>query len=682
MKHTKILKLFATCNTAKEFWSSIPRDLFENIKFRQQLHSCLSDHKDLIPAFTTWCREYKAIMFDTCFFTYDPRKDPGLQNRPFLLRPRQLTAIERLCHSIDNGHDLIIDKSREEGASEMICKLFTIYWLLEPQVYFLIGSRKEELVDKSVNIDHGRVIGPHQTLMHKIMYAIAHLPPWWKVNFTKSHCFLQNRDNDAVIQGEATNDSFGAGNRATAVLIDEHARMEPPIAAFIADNIRDTTNCCIFNSTHFKWGAGHPYAKLLRNDKIEKFELGWEHNPEKNVGLYLSPAPDMIVIYDIDYYRNTCPGIFNDINPGELVNWTKMAEKEDIGDVRFIADGGVSNFGCQRSIWFDGQTRDRSRTMIDIATNILRIPHGSAEMFFSSQLLALYKNRYTVPLEDPDVIRGKMYTDIEGGGKVTNATFKEHIDHNFQWYDELKLFKGKMCPNPRHNYIVSCDISRGTGASNSVAAIIDVNLRKLVGVYVNAYIDTTDFAELAVGLSRWCNDAYLIWEANGPGDTFGKRVLKQGYHNIYWNKDERTERGKHGKKPGWYSTPGINGSKYSILDGMDAGMSEALTAEKNFHYLIIPDHYTLMEMMDYVFAEGRTDVISSTETGNSSSEGKFAHGDRVIAVSLGFFALKYQPKKNFRDVRNPPNESFQARFNKWKKKRSQTKRGRRKYRYD
>lgn len=676
-----ILQLFKTCKSAKEFWRHIPRDLEGNIKFRIKLHACLSEHKELIPAFVSWCREYKLIVFDTCLWTYNPRLKAGLQNRPFILRPRQIPAVERLCHAIDFSHDIIIDKSRDEGASEMICKLFLIYWLLEPQTYFLVGSRKEELCDKSVSIVNGRVVGPHQTLMHKIMYGIANLPVWWKVNYTKSHCFLQNLDNDAVIQAEATNDSFGAGNRATAVLVDEHARMEPPIAQFIADNIRDTTDCAIFNSTHFKWGAGHPYAQLLLNPKIEKFELGWEHNPEKNVGLYISPAKDMIQIYDIDYYRRQCPTVFNDIEAGQIFNWSELRNNEYTGDVRFVADGGVTNFGCMRSIWFDAATQDRSRSMIDIAQNILRIPHGSAEMFFSSSLLAVYKNRYAISQDDPEVYRGRLATNSSRDGKVTGVTYSDHMDYTFQWYGELRKSKGNLCPDPRHNYIVSCDISRGTGASNSVAVIIDVNLRTAVGVYVNAYIDTTDFAELAVGIAKWCNNAYLIWEANGPGDTFGKRVLKQGYHNIYWFKDERAERGKHGKKPGWYNTPGVNGSKYAVLESMDAGLFEALKPEKNFHYLIIPDTNTLTEMMKYVFAEGRTDVVSTDETGIQSSEGKFAHGDRVIATSLGFFALKYQPQRNFIEQRHPPKNSFQARYERWINRKRTQNTGRRKYRY-
>jgi hypothetical protein len=297
-------------------------------------------------------------------------------------------------------------------------------------------------------------------------------------------------------------------------------------------------------------------------------------------------------------------------------------------------------------------------------------------MFFGSRMISIYKNKF---YEEPSWT-GRLNI-IERNNKIETVELREHLDYTLRIYTDLKRSNGDLVLNPRHHYIVSCDISRGTGASNSVLSIIDVNLCKLVGIYVNAYIDVVDFAELAVGISRWAYNAYLIWEANGPGDTFGKRVLRQGYHNIYWNKDERAETRATSKKPGWYNTSGPNGTKFAVLNSLDAGMAEALKPERNYHYLEIPDDKVLSEMMNYIFAEGKTDVLSTDEIGETSSEGKFAHGDRVISVSLGFFALKYQPKKNFREERTPPKESFQYRFMQALKRKNKKNYNIRQYRY-
>jgi hypothetical protein len=295
--------------------NAIPRDVKCNIAWRQDLHALLSENLTARELFLNNVLLNPVIFFNACLWTYNPKKESRCRNVPFILRPAQEVAVYALKRAIDESHDIAIDKSREEGASEILCKLFLYYWLMYPETYMLVGSRKEELVDQSTDIKNGRVLGPHQTLFHKILYGLANLPIWWEVKWSKRHRFLQNLDNGSMIEGEATNESFGAGNRATAVLVDEVARIEPEPAQFIIDNIHDTTACCIYNSTHFRYGAGHPYARLLRSNKIEIITLGYEDNPEKNMGLYRSPEKGVIEIADVDYYTKRWPDILKYADP-------------------------------------------------------------------------------------------------------------------------------------------------------------------------------------------------------------------------------------------------------------------------------------------------------------------------------------------------------------------------------
>lgn len=289
--------------------AAIPRNVKDNILFRQDLHAFLSENITAQQLFLYNISLDPRVAYNSVFWTYNPKKESRSRNVPFILRPAQEVAIAALKGAIDEGHDIAIDKTREEGASELVCKLFLIYWLLQQEAYMLVGSRKEELVDQSTDIKHGRVIGPHQTLFHKILYGLANLPIWWQVKFSKRHRFLQNLDNGSMIEGEATNESFGAGNRATAVLVDEVARIEPEPAQYIIDNIHDTSACCIYNSTHFRWGAGHPYAKLLRSNKVEIVTLGFEDNPEKQYGAYYTPVQGEVELIDVNYYRQNYPEI-------------------------------------------------------------------------------------------------------------------------------------------------------------------------------------------------------------------------------------------------------------------------------------------------------------------------------------------------------------------------------------
>lgn len=635
--------------------NAIPRDVQKNIAFRQDLHSFLAENEIARKLFVYNISVNPAIMFNSCLWTYNPKKDARSRNVPFILRPAQEVAIATLKRAIDEGFDVAIDKSREEGASEILCKLFLVYWLLEPETYMLVGSRKEELVDQSTDVKNGKVIGPHQTLFHKILYGLANLPVWWHVNFSKRHRFLQNLDNGSMLEGEATNESFGAGNRATAVLVDEVARIEPEPAQYIIDNIHDTTDCCIYNSTHFKWGAGHPYAKLLRSNKIEIITLGFEDNPEKSIGMYRSPKKGFVEIKDIEYYRQKYPTIFTSLSAGELID----AKTFDVPDspVRFVADGGESNFGRWRSIWFDSQVLDRTRSSMDIAQNILRVPQGSADMFFDNSMVERIRTKYG---RKPD-----YYGDITWAytvdGRVENVAWVEKSKGRLKWWGNL--VNGR--PNKDHAYIVSCDVSYGRGASNSVAVVCDVNTCEVVGMVVDPYVSINDFADLSIAASLWAWNALLIWESNGPGNEFDHRVRFQRYPRVYIPKPERQRVRTTLNKRGWQSTPGINGTKIDMLNRLDSALMESLRDEKLGTYIILHDEATTHELDDYIFDVHKIDVNPSNSATDSSGA-KYAHGDRVIAVGIAVVAMELHPKLLKRTEPEPPVESVEHRMREYK----------------
>jgi len=671
----KLIEL-AKIETPDDFLNCIPTEIKANIAFRQKLHSILADDEGARTDYMEMCMIKPQIAFNSAFWTYDPRQLPGLENRPFIIRPKQSIMIDSIKDAINNQHNIIVDKSREEGATEVICKMLSLYWWLRPQVYFLVGSRKEDLVDRSVEYKDGRLVGPHQTLFHKIMYGIVNLPAWVNINTAKKNCFLQNLDNNSMIEGESTNESFGAGNRATAVLVDEVARIEPDVAQYIIDNIQDTSPCCIYNSTHFRWGSGHPYAKLLRSNRVKTVTLGFEDNPEKNSGLYWSPIEDLVEIKDIKYYRGICPEVFNEIEANKSFSYTTYKEKiqdlpdeiyQKCKDIKFVADGGEANFKRDRSVWFDEQeARGRSKT--DIAQNILRIPQGSADMFFDEA--TIHKLR-SVRESKPDYTGEIKFDNIKS--VITNIRFElTGIKQNLKWWGDL--------PDKTHNFIVACDISRGTGASNSVMAICDVNKNELVGLYVNPFIDVTDFAELAVATCIWLGNAYLIWEANGPGDTFDKRVAKLGYNKIYINVNERKITRKRTQNRGWRSTPGVNGSKMDMLSHLDAALTESLKQERYYRYIIIHDKALINELEDYIFMPGRIDVDLSNSIIDESGA-RYAHGDRVISVGLCVLAMNEARPADLRKNREPPSESFEARFREFNEEQEKNKRKMRTYRF-
>lgn len=315
----------------------------------------------------------------------------------------------------------------------------------------------------------------------------------------------------------------------------------------------------------------------------------------------------------------------------------------------FIFDGGLENFGRCRSPWFDGEEA-RSRSKADICQNILRIPQGSADQVFDPEVIQRVRSMFVREADAYGNIKFNIVNNI-----ITNPAFVIGSKRSpLKWW-------GKLPPDKTHNYIVSCDISRGTGASNSVLSICDVNQREIVGIYANPFIDVSDFAELAVAICKWLDNAYLIWEANGPGDTFCNRIVKYGYSRVYTRRNERTYTREKSKSYGWSSTPGVNGTKLDLLMQLDAALNESIKKEKLYRWIIIHDEQAVNEFEDYMFDAGKIDAMPSNSL-DETTGARYAHGDRVIAIGLGVLAMNEARPMDLMRKKEPPTESFEHRF--------------------
>ena len=140
-----------------DFLNAIPRDIVENVGFRKHIHGKMAHDEGMYRTYLELCAIKPQILFNSAFWVYEARADVGKQNIPFILRPKQDFAVDRLKYAIDHAtridpHNILIDKSREEGATEIICKLFAAYFLLFDDMHFLVGSRVEDFVDKATNI--------------------------------------------------------------------------------------------------------------------------------------------------------------------------------------------------------------------------------------------------------------------------------------------------------------------------------------------------------------------------------------------------------------------------------------------------------------------------------------------------------------------------------------------------
>ena len=615
-------------DSPETFFNAIPRKPEENAHFRLMLHTYLV--KDVGARANYLALSYldPAIFFNTSYWVPNPRGKAGERNVPFLLYPHQVPAVRELKRAIDEGYDVNIDKSRDEGATFLICGMFNLYWLIQDNFTALLGSRIEDLVDRSTEIVGGNVSGNEQSLFYKLLYLLNSVPLYLQPKYTKSHMFLQNLNNGASHSGQATSTGFGKGSRATVIGVDELAAVEPNIAQCIIENIADVARCCIFNSTQGDWGAAHPYAKLLTDERTKKIVLDWSQNPNKNVGLYKSPKEGRLTIYDVAHYRKQWPEAFKNIKRDVEFDAARVA-----GTYPFVTDGGVSCFGQMRSTWIDSEFDRPGRTARGMAQNVFRIPSGSSDLFFSFGLIEKLRDQTRQPYYQGDI------TYVLDDNNYIGDTWFEPGGNNsvLSWWGEL--LQGR--PFQGHNYIVGCDLSKGTGTSNSVAAVLDVNTNEVVGLLVTPYLSITDFAEKVVALCGWVggNSAPLLtWEENGAPD-FLKRLDELGYYSMYIKENKAGQKLKAGNRYGWRSTAGPNGSKVEVLNKLDAALHEGLRDGPRFPPLKIYDEQTINELSSYVWFEGKADIGPAT-TQTDTSGAKAAHGDRVIAVAIANLARR------------------------------------------
>ena len=588
--------------------------------------------------FRLMCQAKQQITFKTMFWTFQPKKEQSLtKHLPFITWPVQDMAIERLIDCIRNGGDLLIDKSREMGATWIILGSFLAEWLWMPDSTFLITSRKEEYVWKRGNPD---------TLYWKLEYMLRHLPLWATPRTDVSERHLLNIENNSVIDGESTNADVGAGGRRQAIMCDEFARVKPSEAQMIQETISDTTPCRIFNSTPVS--RGHPFGQLRFSGKIEIVTLPWWEHPWKIKGHYESPNLNQIVIRDIEYYRRKYPSIFDDVQKDvpffysdfEKSLLTKRARLEDFYELKFIADGNdpanqtyYSPTG-RRSPWYDQQCE--RRTPRDKAVNIDINYIGAGDVVFNPITLTRMIDKYgSEPCHRGEVIYRVVENIIVNAAWMPNSGRRRLL----LW----EPLRGSR-PDQTHNYIIGCDIAMGSGQSNSVASIFDVNLGKKVGRWLCPFTQPTHFAEQVVALCKWYGGAtglpYLIYENNGPGTIFGRRVLELGYDFVYRDRTEKKVSRKRGDTVGWHSS---TDSKLNLMVAYDAAMHATFQEDMESKSFINPDIQSLREAEDYVFYETGSGLGPS---GDSDEVGgaKAGHGDMVIADALCQLARYEQPR--------------------------------------
>jgi hypothetical protein len=447
----------------------LPKDPAENLRWRAELAKRGREDNAVAASLRAQCATDLLFFINLFGYTYNPRKC-GQEVLPFITWPFQDRALA-VMEEVYGKDDLVIEKSRDMGATWLVLLLFTHRWLYWPHQALALISRSESLVERA---------GDPDALFSKLDFVLERLPPWLRpIGVRRTELHLENLDNGSCIDGYATTGNVLRGGRKTAALLDEFAAFELS-QGYAADSAtQHATDCRYFNST--PGGAIGAFYDLAHKPGMQKIRMHWSQHPEKAAGQYKGP------------------------------------------------DGKL------RSPWYDKQCqRTASPALIgrDLDINYA----GSVSQFFDSALL----DRLLV-------------TDVREPRETGRLEHGMFVDSG----DELSLWlKLENDAPPRHEgYVVGVDVATGTGATNSVASVVDRRTGEKVAELVTCRQSPETFAGTAVELAKWFNNAYLIWELNGPGSQFGKRVTVLGYANVYYRQDEQYQARKMTDKPGWSASP-------------------------------------------------------------------------------------------------------------------------------
>jgi len=280
------------------------KDIEENLKQRATLLLKAKLDPEVQQVIMRQCYDDPLFFFNMFLWTYKPKAvwdewEPEDPNLPFITYEFQDEFITDLIWCIENQQDNATEKSREMWFSWQVLWV-AVWWFLFRSWSWLIGSYKEDYVDKQWSMD---------SAFERLRYMLDRLPDWMKASdIIAKYCSISSKTIWAEIGGDSW-ENFGTWGRRKWVFMDEFALWRADEKAF--RKTKDVTNCRIIGGTpegrfniYGKIMTGHPDFSHLN---IKKFRLHWKKHPLKTEAWYeeqkkkrtkLDVAKELNISYD------------------------------------------------------------------------------------------------------------------------------------------------------------------------------------------------------------------------------------------------------------------------------------------------------------------------------------------------------------------------------------------------
>lgn len=573
----------------------VPRDVRQNVLFRRALFKHCSgrkDSRDRRAALLHMCERDPLFWINAFVWQYNPNTVGACSLRvgPFSTWPFQDRTVLEIMRCVRERRDLVIEKSREMGASWMALLVMGWYLLFRPDTSFLCISRNKESVDDA----------SRNSLFTKLDYVFRHLPEWMcpmgPGGVIRQVMSFVNEANGSEISGQATTAKAGVGGRATAIFVDEFAKIGDDWK--VLAHTASTSGCRIFNSTHE--GTDTAFFDLCNRAGSmpegpgvpRKLVLHWSDHPDKIGGAY-------------HYDRETQRVVYHDPKFRYPLNWRPVTDGSPTGGPK----PGL------RSPWYDGmcQTIGQAR---GVAADLDINPSGTAEQAFDPLMIADLKARFCRP--------GTRYA-LEWV-RDSAEPVRLHPDPDGPIHLWVPIGPDGLPPPGR--YAFGADVATGTGATPSCLCGADADTGVKVFEYADAKIEPKEFAFLAVAVCRLFATAdgagaKFAWETPGPGNTVTKHVMALRYTNVYRRKAELRIGQPASELPGWGNSPE---SVRSLLEEYRSALRDRRFLNRS--------EFALSECLAFVYGPDGYVSHNGWKDPKDPSAARQNHGDRVIADAL------------------------------------------------
>lgn len=574
-----------------EWMDRVPKGLHENLRFRRRLLEeieTFEDPHELCRSLWTACSEDVLFYVNVFAWTYDPRRK--VCDLPFVTYDFQDDLIARTMDAVEAQHDLVVVKSRDMGASW--CVLAVVDWLCRFRAgkSVLLGSRKEEFVDKS---------GDPKTLFWKLDYLHSHLPAFLQGARERRNLHITYGRTGSVVDGESTNENFARGDRRTLIVPDEFAAV--PDSWRIMQACRDAANCRIFIST--PQGSSNAFAAIAQNPDYEVVNLAWETHPLKRRGLYRVEGPGEIVRLDRDY-------VFPE-------------------DYRF--DWPFPGKATIRSPWFDAQCK-RAGSWQEIASELQRDFIGSDSQYYDDATLKrIERESVRAPLHVGEVRFDRQTGEFLG--------WEEREDGRWRFWVPMTE-KGFV--DQQFQAVAGVDVASGSASgsmleqsSKSTIFVLNKTTAQQIGQFSAYRLMPHEFAIASFGafsmLAGLDGDygPQAIWESNGPGATYGRVLMGLGFRHVWWRRNEQEIAAKRTAVPGFWSSTTNNNA---LLEEFGAAMTQGL--------LTIHGPDVTREARTYILTNERNIEHSWALNAQNPADRRQNHADMFRAAALAWWAVR------------------------------------------